>query len=639
MLTVLAVIFITSCETEEFIPTLDLTNATELTDSDICSVNGGEFILKFNTNTKWEITIKTENTEEWLSFSALNGESGDNEITITTQKNNTRNDRTANIIINAGSISEEITLTQASIEVSESISTRSLNVKKQGGNYKVTFTSGGSKPKCEIDSKDASWISCTNVDESKPNKYVHTITMAMNNNLEVREGKVTFVSSVTDEKFEVKIKQDGSEFSLVSKDLHIDRMGGDISIIIKNNTNYELNLPSWITEKVDNKAASNEIIVFTVSESNELDTREGTITFKPEGLPEASLKITQDGKILAAGPDIVKFPYNGGQFSFLIENNVSYQIEGLPSWISMPDKRALKRDNLILTAEANPTSESREATFTLKSEGMNDITLVARQDGEGEIEMDWNKTFYKTSLIVRFTATWCGYCPAMGKAIAKAMEKHPDRIIPYSIYAGSVPVVNYESTALASYYGIKGYPTAIEDGRAVINSYSSEDLVINMVVNVAKESKEKYDINTSANITTSISKENNTLSVNGTAFFKKAGDYKIAVAITEDNIPGPQTNGGANYIHNYVLRTFLTAEKGNPISFTSDNNVSYFGATISIPNNIINTDNCNVIVYFLKSTDKNTTSVGYAEPTSVKDYVDNAIQVKLGENYSVKFEE
>lgn len=245
-----------------------------------------------------------------------------------------------------------------------------------------------------------------------------------------------------------------------------------------------------------------------------------------------------------------------------------------------------------LIASPNPNKEKREVYFNLISDGKEPIKIKAIQDGEDEINsIQWDKTFYKNSLIMRFTATWCGSCPKMAASIKTAMNEYPDRIIPLSIYTSdSADGLNCESEEIPDYYGINSYPSAILDGRVNIGNYS-QSVAKTLIIRAAKESQ---TIN------------NNTIHFDGAIYFKEKGDYNYCIFITENGVKAKQTNGGANYIHNSILRK--------------------------------NINNCDIIVYTYSFTEENKTNIPNLKATSVNTYVDNAILVHIGENKNLQYE-
>ena len=82
--------------------------------------------------------------------------------------------------------------------------------------------------------------------------------------------------------------------------------------------------------------------------------------------------------------------------------------------------------------------------FAPETEG--EWTFVASLDGtESEpvtvtaiVIADEGKDFFRRSLVLDFTGTWCVNCPKMEAAIEETMEARPGRIIPVSVHCMSI---------------------------------------------------------------------------------------------------------------------------------------------------------------------------------------------------------
>lgn len=77
--------------------------------------SGGEEVVAFTSEEDWTVEVITStvrSSEDWCSVYPTSGNAGDAEITITTQPNDTDEDRSATIVIQAGEDTQEITVTQ-----------------------------------------------------------------------------------------------------------------------------------------------------------------------------------------------------------------------------------------------------------------------------------------------------------------------------------------------------------------------------------------------------------------------------------------------------------------------------------------------------------------------------------------------
>lgn len=159
------------------------------------------------------------------------------------------------------------------------------------------------------------------------------------------------------------------------------------------------------------------------------------------------------------------------------------------------------------------------------------------------------------------TATWCQYCPAANTS-ANTIDQDP-RAVVVKLHS-SDGLSNTNTTAyLSQNMNVNFTPAALIDqgeyGSYTINSQSTswQGQVDSRKLGVAPAS---VQINPSYNS----SNRQLTVQVVTTILYPEAGEYRINAYILEDNVAGPQTNGGAgnNYIHNQVLREILGPVSG-----------------------------------------------------------------------------
>lgn len=188
-------------------------------------------------------------------------------------------------------------------------------------------------------------------------------------------------------------------------------------------------------------------------------------------------------------------------------------------------------------------------------------TFVATYDGyESEpltvaafVVQDEGKDFFRRSLILDFTATWCVNCPRMEAAFAAAKEARPGRLVPVSVHfvdAFAVP----EGNALVTKFGVSEYPTAVidMDPSSAFTTTSSE-LLLSGVDKLLEARPLAGGIRME-------STAEGTVNVEITAV--EAGDYTINVMLLKDGEIAPQTGGETNHVHNNILRQHL---KGEPL--------------------------------------------------------------------------
>ena len=195
--------------------------------------------------------------------------------------------------------------------------------------------------------------------------------------------------------------------------------------------------------------------------------------------------------------------------------------------------------------------------FTPSEEGS--WTFAATYDGyESEpltvtafVVQEEGKDFFRRSLVLDFTATWCVNCPRMEAAFAAAMEARPGRLVPVSVHFVDAYAVD-EGTALVTKFGVSEYPTAVidMDPSSAFTTTSSE-LLLSGVDKLLAARPLAGGIRMESGADGSVKVEITAV---------EAGDYTINVMLLKDGEIAPQTGGETNHVHNNILRQHLKAE-------------------------------------------------------------------------------
>ena len=251
--------------------------------------------------------------------------------------------------------------------------------------------------------------------------------------------------------------------------------------------------------------------------------------------------------------------------------------------------------------------------------------LVVKGSEEHEEPEEWaNKEFWHKSMGMRFTATWCGYCPNLATSFAKATSQYPNKIEMLNLHPTSSNLGFSGTTMMENIFRITGYPTGIIDYRSLIENYTSNDYTAKLIVNAAKETESKYPTKTGISFTSSISGSKLDLKIK--LYIKEKGDYKVTAVLLEDNIIGYQNGGVAGYNHSSIARVAFTDITGEAFSTTADNKTAEKSYSVTIPNSY-NKDNLRILVYVLKQ---------YGSQPIIRTanygdyYVDNATSAPLG---------
>lgn len=203
----------------------------------------------------------------------------------------------------------------------------------------------------------------------------------------------------------------------------------------------------------------------------------------------------------------------------------------------------------------------------------------------------------KNVVLEEFTGIHCGYCPYGHQTAQQILSSHPDDVSVIAIHTGgyanpSAGEPDYRTdwgAAIAGQSGLTGYPSGTVNRHLFPNlSPSATALGRGSWANASNQimAQPSY-LNIEANAT--IVTSSRQLSVLVEVYY--TGDSPVDVnylnvALTQNNIVGPQSGGGSNYVHQHMLRDLLTGQWGIPIQTTTEG--SFYTTTLmySIPEHI-----------------------------------------------------
>lgn len=269
-----------------------------------------------------------------------------------------------------------------------------------------------------------------------------------------------------------------------------------------------------------------------------------------------------------------------------------------------------------------------------QTDGITDLKIPSATNivvkGSEEPEEWASKEFWHRSLAMRFTATWCGYCPNLATGFAKAVSQYPNKIEQLNLHPTSSNLGFSGTSALSNIFNVTGYPTGMIDYRSRIGNYAS-DYAATLVVGAVKETEKNYPAKTGISFSSSVS--GSTVNLNVKLYIKEKGDYKVTAVLLEDNIIGYQNGGGDSYNHSNIARVAFSDITGDAVSTSEDNKTVSKNYTATIPSSC-DKNNLRVLVYVLRQ---------YGSQTIIRTadygdyYVDNAISAAVGTTQDLVF--
>ena len=187
-----------------------------------------------------------------------------------------------------------------------------------------------------------------------------------NTNLTVKAGNITKVLTVT--------QKDGDAIILSKDKFDIPEEGGNVTVEVKSNIQYEVSIPSqfqnWIKHEPETKAITVKNFTFTILENKEYEKREGYIVFNGNSLKDTvHIYQTADPRTLILSKDTYNISSAKKSIEVELKSNVNYSIS-IPSsasdWIKLLETKAIRTDKIYFEIEENTTYDNRSAQVFIK---------------------------------------------------------------------------------------------------------------------------------------------------------------------------------------------------------------------------------------------------------------------------------
>ena len=297
-------------------------------------------------------------------------------------------------------------------------------------------------------------------------------------------------------------------------------------------------------------------------------------------LMEADKKATWEKDIFTYSPDSFSVSGLGGAVAINFRSMVDYEIHSASDWIHFKsidgDPRLREGATASFQVDQNPGDEREGYIIVCNNQNGNCFPVTVTQaSGVGL------KKVTHHSLGMRFTATWCGWCPYMNESFIKAKDLLGDRFDYVNLHVSSSDLAFTGTNHWASLFQISGLPTGIVDARVRIGNSTDTDAVARTIAAAVDDQEGLYPAQTAVGLESTLNGRD--LTVKADVFARKAGSYKLTVFLLESDVVHTQSGGGSNYVHNRIGRMSLTATSGDTVKVTEDNGTTVVNLTASIP--------------------------------------------------------
>lgn len=292
-------------------------------------------------------------------------------------------------------------------------------------------------------------------------------------------------------------------------------------------------------------------------------------------------------------PSTIEVEPVGGLFTMNIRSTVDFHVQINDDWIKQVSVTGDPRLGATVTFSAEMNNGEERSSVMIVCDDKNCYPVVVTQGDGSKL-----KKVTHHSLGMRFTATWCGYCPIMSKTFHLAKDNLGDKFEYICMYATDGDYGFSDMNTLASQYKIGGYPTGIIDGRFEVENYSSE-YAAGLIASAVEETETNYPAATAIGLETILSGQN--LMVHADVFANCAETYKLTVILMENGIIGYQadyTEGNhQDFQHDRVARKTLTSSiSGDSFSISEAGETKSFTFTCTVPASY-NKNNLMVLAY------------------------------------------
>lgn len=371
VLSLLSAAMLVSCDKLEVIIRGENSNNPQIemhTSEVLFTTDGGNNTISFTTNESWTAQVINSRADNWCEIYPTSGSAGDVTICVITTPNDTPDDRTASIVIKAGTVSKTVTVSQKQKDAL-TVTSSKFEVEATGGEVKIEVKANIDF-EFTIDESAKEWIKYEGTRAMKTSTL--TFSVAENDNIEKREGKIAIKSGEFNEV--VTIYQAGDEPTIVisQNEYVVSSDGETIAVEVTSNVDVELGMPAdidWISENTT-RAMSTNTYYFDIQPNEDYVQRSTEIKFtnKENGLSEI-VKVVQTQKdALVVAKDSYTVNSDGDQIEIEVSHNVDFDIEIANDWITkVQNTRAFVTETIVFNIAKNPTNDNREGTIIFKS--------------------------------------------------------------------------------------------------------------------------------------------------------------------------------------------------------------------------------------------------------------------------------
>lgn len=343
---------------------------------------GGDKSVSFSTNVNWSLSVaSTTGGTTWCQASVTSGTKGTVTVKFTVTENTSYDDRSVSVTIKAGTVSKTFTITQKGVDALL-VTTNKYELSQEGGKIEIEVKAN-IEYQMEISETAKSWI--TEASSRALTSYKHALNIAVNEEVEKREGEIYFKSG--DKVETIKVYQAGGALILLSQNEYTVSDAGEMIIVdIKSNIEFGVQLPDvdWITDEASSRGMSSHTLNYYIAPNKGYDSRSAEIVFfdKNSDLKDTLTVVQAQKDAIVISQKEYNVKAEGETIEVKLSANVDFEVT-MPEvdWIKQVSSRALKEHTLYFEVVKNEGEDSRSAeiVYTNKESGIEDKIIVIQE--------------------------------------------------------------------------------------------------------------------------------------------------------------------------------------------------------------------------------------------------------------------
>ena len=182
----------------------------------------------------------------------------------------------------------------------------------------------------------------------------------------------------------------------------------------------------------------------------------------------------------------------------VVSSGKEYDVTIVDPWLSEVSRSGKPATGETITFHAADNLSDNGASRT-------GVISVCTKDGNCyPVMVEQAGAFPRKVLGMRFTATWCGYCPYMDEAFHLTQQASADFIYVTFHASKGYPLYFSDSATLANAYNVQGFPTGVVGGWKEIQNYTDTQYTSGNIISAIETFEKKLPadavINASAKI-------------------------------------------------------------------------------------------------------------------------------------------